>query len=81
MDAAMRSGRVTSSLCFVTGIVMPVTSASWKASVPIEPVATCPVIASTGTESICASASPVTRLVAAGPLVTMQTPTRPVAWA
>ncbi len=30
---------------------------------------------------MCASAIGVTRLVAPGPLVTMQTPTLPVAWA
>jgi hypothetical protein len=65
----------------VIGMVMPVTSASWKASDPMALVATCPVMARIGTESMCASASPVTRLVAAGPEVTMQTPTRPVACA
>jgi hypothetical protein len=78
---AIRSGDWTSSLCFVIGIVMPVTSASWKASDPIAARATCPVMARIGIESMCASASPVTRLVAAGPDVTMQTPTSPVAWA
>ena len=62
-------------------MVMPRISASWKASVPIAPDATWPVMATTGTESICASASGVTRLVAPGPDVAMQTPTRPVAWA
>jgi hypothetical protein len=77
----MRSAVGTSSLCLVIGIVMPVTSASWKASDPIAVEATCPVIARIGTESISASARPVTRLVAAGPEVTMHTPTRPVAWA
>jgi hypothetical protein len=39
------------------------------------------VIATTGTESMCASASGVTRLVAPGPEVAMHTPTFPVAWA
>ena len=81
MAPAMRSGDWTSSLCLVIGMVMPVTSASWKASEPIAVCATWPVIARTGIESMCASARPVTRLVAAGPEVTMQTPTRPVAWA
>ena len=47
-------------------------SASWKASVPISARPTCPVIATTGIESICASASGVTRLVAPGPDVAMQ---------
>ena len=40
---------------------------------------TWPVIATIGTESMCASRSEVTRFVAPGPDVTMQTPTRPVA--
>ena len=48
---------------------------------PIDDDATCPVIARTGMESIIASQRPVTMLVAAGPDVTTQTPTLPVAWA
>ncbi len=72
---------VTSMLCFVTGMVMPVMSASWNASVPMSARVCCPVIATTGTESMCASASGVTRLVAPGPEVAMQTPTLPVACA
>ena len=40
---------------------------------------TCPVMATTGDESICAVARPVTRLVAPGPEVATQTPIRPVA--
>ena len=40
-----------------------------------------PVMATTGMESIWASASGVTRLVAPGPDVAMQTPTLPVACA
>ncbi len=63
------------------GMVMPVMSASWKASVPISDRPTCPVMATTGMESICASASGVTRFVAPGPEVAIITPTRPVAWA
>jgi hypothetical protein len=39
------------------------------------------VIATIGTESILASVSGVTRFVAPGPLVAMQTPTLPVAHA
>ena len=73
------AGSVTRKLCLVIGNVMPRMSASWKASVPIDPLGTCPVIATTGTESMYASASGVTRLVAPGPEVAMQTPTRPVA--
>ena len=42
---------------------------------------TCPVIATIGTESICASAIGVTRFVAPGPDVAIQVPTRPVACA
>ena len=51
------------------GRVMPVVSASWKASLPMSIVFTCPVIASMGTLSKAAVAMPVTRLVAPGPLV------------
>jgi hypothetical protein len=54
-------------------------SASWNASVPIAAAPTCPVTATIGTESISASAIGVTRFVAPGPDVAMQTPTRPVA--
>ena len=61
------------------GMVMPRMSASWKASVPIAALGTWPVIATIGTESMWASAIGVTRLVAPGPEVAMQTPTRPVA--
>ena len=75
----MSSGSVTRKLCLVIGIVMPRMSASWKASVPIDAAPTWPVMATSGTESMCASASGVTRLVAPGPDVAMHTPTRPVA--
>ena len=60
---------------------MPWMSASWKASVPMAPRGTWPVIATIGTESMYASAIGVTRLVAPGPEVAMQTPTLPVACA
>src|SRR5215470_13284735 len=50
-------------------MVMPVMSASWKASVPIMLLGTLAVIATSGTESMCALQMPVTRLVAPGPLV------------
>ena len=60
---------------------MPRISASWKASVPIAADGTCPVIAMSGTESIAASINGVTKLVAPGPDVAMQTPARPVTWA
>ena len=68
-------------LCFVTGIVMPVMSASWNASLPTTGVGTWPVIATMGTESILASASAVTRLQPPGPDVAIATPTLPVAQA
>ena len=58
---------------------MPRMSASWKASVPMDAELTWPVMATMGTESMCASASGVTRFVAPGPDVAMHTPTRPVA--
>jgi hypothetical protein len=79
MVRGMSSGLVTRKLCLVIGIVMPRMSASWKASVPIIEAPTWPVTATIGTESMCASAIGVTRLVAPGPEVAMQTPTRPVA--
>ena len=58
-------------------MVIPRMSASWKASVPIAADGTWPVIATIGTESIAASISGVTRLVAPGPDVAIQTPARP----
>ena len=54
---------------------MPVMSASWKASVPIMVLGTLTVIATIGDESMWAFRMPVTRLVAPGPDVPMQTPT------
>ena len=72
---------ITSSLCLVTLRVMPTVSHSWNASVPIAVVGTWPVMHTIGIESMYASHSGVTMLVAAGPLVTMATPGRPVTWA
>ena len=63
------------------GIVIPVIYTSWNASRPISPVPTLPVITTIGTLSIYAVAIPVTRFVAPGPLVAMQTPVFPVALA
>ena len=63
------------------GSVIPVTSASWKPSVPISSVRTWPVMKTVGTESITASAIGVTRLVAPGPDVASATPTFPDALA
>ena len=45
-----------------------------KEVVPSKPLATCPVMHTIGIESIIASAMPVTRFVAPGPDVAMQTP-------
>ena len=67
----------TSHECLTIGIVIPVMSHSWKASVPISVDLTCPVTHTSGVESIQASAIGVTRLVAPGPEVAMATPTRP----
>jgi hypothetical protein len=67
--------------CLTIGIVMPPVSHSWKPSVPISSVRTCPVRNTVGTESSMASQMGVTRLVAPGPDVPMATPTRPVALA
>ena len=57
---------------------MPIVSASWKASLPIMWVGTCPVRQTTGMLSMSASVSPVTLLVAPGPEVTSTVPTLPV---
>ena len=61
------------------GSVIPVMSASWKASEPISPAPTWPVMQTIGDESIIAVAIPVTMLVAPGPDVAIATPTFPVA--
>ena len=78
MAGAISSGLVTRKLCLVMGSVMPRMSASWNASVPMAALPTWPVMATIGTESMWASAIGVTRLVAPGPDVAMQTPTLPV---
>jgi hypothetical protein len=75
----MSSARVTRKLCLVMGRVMPVMSISWNASVPRTLEETWPVMATMGIESSMAVAMPVTRLVAPGPEVAMQTPGRPEA--
>jgi hypothetical protein len=79
MAGAICSARVTRKLCFVIGSVMPVMSISWNASEPSTLELTWPVMATTGMLSSIAVASPVTRLVAPGPLVAMHTPTLPLA--
>ena len=56
-----------SQLCLVMSMVTPVMGHSWKASVPMAVVATWPVMTTMGIESIMASASGVTMLVAPGP--------------
>ena len=73
----MSSTRVIRYECLTTDIVEPMTSNSWKLSVPMAVLGTWPVIATTGTESMYAVASPVTRLSAPGPLVAKTTPTEP----
>ena len=77
MVGAMSSTRVRRYECLTTDMVEPMTSDSWKLSVPIAETGTWPVIATTGTESMKAVPSPVTRLSAPGPLVAKQTPTAP----
>ena len=67
----------TSHECLTIGIVIPVMSHSWKASVPIRVDRTWPVMQTSGVESIHASAIGVTRLVAPGPDVAIATPTCP----
>ena len=49
------AGSVIRKLCLVIGMVMPRMSASYKASVPMRSRETWPVIATRGTECICAS--------------------------
>ena len=76
---AMCLASVTSELCLVIGSVMPVTSTSWKASVPSTFEDTWPVMKTVGDESSIAVAIPVVRFVAPGPEVAIATPTRPLA--
>ena len=78
MASGMSSARRTWQLHFVTGWVMPITSVSWKASVPKPLLPTCPVITTSGVLSMRASVMPVIMLVAPGPDVTIATPVRPV---
>lgn len=52
MVRGMSAGSVTRKLCLVIGMVMPEMSASWKASVPMSELATWPVMATIGTESM-----------------------------
>ena len=52
MARGRSSAAMTSSLCFVTERVMPTVSHSWNASVPMAVVGTCPVMATSGTESM-----------------------------
>ena len=54
-------------------------STSWKASLPIQEVATWPLKTTRGMESMYAVAIPVIALVIPGPEVTSTTPGRPVA--
>ena len=77
VSASLRTS-FTRKLCLVIGIVMPVMSTSWKLSKPNRSKLTLPVMATTGTESIYAVAMPVTRFVAPGPEVAMQTPVLPL---
>ncbi len=72
-------GSLILKLCFVTGMVTPTMCVSWCASRPKSAVSTCPVMATIGIESMNAVATPVTRFVAPGPDVAMQTPTFPLA--
>ncbi len=72
------SGSITSQFFLVIGAVIRVTGASWNACLPMPGRATWPVMATSGIESIIASASGVTRLQAPGPEVAKQTPGRPV---
>ena len=67
MTSGISSTSWTSHECLTIGVVTPVMSHSWKASVPIRWLRTWPVTQTSGVESIHASAIGVTRLVAPGP--------------
>ena len=69
---------VTRKTFFAQAAMMLKTGASWKASVPIAARGTCPVMNTTGTLSAWQSRTGVTELVAPGPEVTSDTPTRPL---
>jgi len=72
-------GSVTRKMCLATEPMIAGTGASWNASEPIAAVGTWPQITTIGTESAMQSRTGVTVLVAPGPEVTTQTPTRPLA--
>ena len=74
---AISAESITRNAFFTTGAAIATVSHSWKASLPMNALATCPVIATIGVESILAAARPVMRLVAPGPDVATQTPTLP----
>src|SRR5690625_7646649 len=65
--AGISAGSVIRKECLVIGMVMPTMSASWNASVPIADAPTWQVIATIGTEFICASAWGVARFVTPRP--------------
>ena len=79
MTAGISLTSWTSQECLTIGIVIPVMSHSWNASVPIKVDRTWPVMQTSGVESIQASAIGVTRFVAPGPDVAIATPGRPEA--
>ncbi len=70
---------LTRTFHFVHERVMPTTSASWNASVPMAMVGTWPVKTTSGVPSMSASCIGVTTFVAPGPDVTRTTPGLPVA--
>ncbi len=77
ITCGISSTSCTSHECLTIGIVIPVMSHSWNASVPIRFERTWPVMQTSGVESIHASAIGVTRFVAPGPDVASATPARP----
>ena len=79
MVSAMSRTSFTRKLCFTQGRVTPTVSTSWKASCPIAWVGTCPLMMTSGIESMYAVAIPVTAFVTPGPEVTITTPTLSVA--
>ena len=70
----MRSGLLMVSASLVTGLNMATRSKSWKASLFWWARSTPPTSETTGEWATYAAATPVSKLVAPGPLVTRQAP-------
>jgi len=76
--SGMMDARAICACHFVTGLNSAITSMYWCDSLCIRSSEACPVMATSGTRSRFASATPVRRFVAPGPSVARQTPAFPV---